>query len=124
MDQVDNTQLISLYEGATCIKRITYTDDSGNPVDLSGCTIRFDVTMDWPETAIVSLSTSTGGVTIDDPANGIATVTISPSDTLGKVAYGTDQDDRATGWWEIEVVDLVGAISKQEGPFTIYRVIR
>lgn len=72
-----------MYRGDDKIYELTVTDkQTGNPVDITGCTITMTLREDWDE-AIFLQKTNGAGVTLTDPTNGIAEITIDAADTSG-----------------------------------------
>lgn len=77
---------ITLTKGETKNLQITVTDGDGAAVDLTGSTIDFAVRTSHADTTdLIALTGTEGGgagdVTWDNPAGGIATLNIEPSDT-------------------------------------------
>lgn len=63
---------------------VTITAQDGAPVNITGGTVRMTVKYDVGDadaSAVFSLSSSTTGITLTDPANGVATVNIPASAT-------------------------------------------
>jgi len=61
---------------------VTITDETGTAVDLTGATLDYQLSDNsTDETALLSLSTSTSGITVTSAADGEATITLSNTDT-------------------------------------------
>lgn len=58
-------------QGATWTLTIVYEDPSGNPIDLSGNTGRMQLRSKFDSSAVLTLSTSNGGMTITGPTGTI-----------------------------------------------------
>lgn len=67
---------------ATYSHTITWTDVSGNGINLSNCTadMMLKITQGVPD-VLFELSTANGRIVITDPINGVIQLTISSSDT-------------------------------------------
>lgn len=111
---------LSMAWGSTYAFTITVTQN-GAPLNLTGKTLKFMVKYrfeDDDSKALISLSTS-AGIVLTDPTNGIATATIGPSATAGLdpgINYNLEQDVRLIDGSNVYTV---------EGPdtFTITRVV-
>lgn len=56
---------LTIYQGATFRKRLTWTAPGGTPVDLTGCTARMQVRAEvGSPTVLLSLTTVNGGITL------------------------------------------------------------
>lgn len=76
--------------GDEAVWLVTVTDSAGVPVNITGCTMRFTAKLrpgDADAAAILS-KTVGGGITLSDPTNGVATVTLTDTDTTSKLAPG------------------------------------
>jgi len=66
---------MTLKRGDDWVLSVALTDNNGDPVSLSGCSVRMDVRAGYDSaTATLSASTSGGEITIDDPASGVFVV--------------------------------------------------
>jgi hypothetical protein len=59
----------------------TVKDANGDALDLSGGSAEYQISKRGDETALVSLSTSTSGVTLTDAANGELEIDLADTDT-------------------------------------------
>lgn len=69
---------------------VTVTDQAGTPINITGATSRFTGKLratDVDAAAIFSKTTG-AGITLTDPTNGVASVTLSDTDTTTKLAPG------------------------------------
>ena len=72
--------VVRLVRGQTKVLRITVKERTGAPANLAGATIYFTA-RETPTSEVLICKTNGDGVTIDDPANGIATITLNSEDT-------------------------------------------
>lgn len=59
-------------QGATWTVNIVYTDYNGDPVNLTGYTARMQLREKFTSTAVLTLTTSNGGLTLTPLTGGIA----------------------------------------------------
>ena len=78
-----NVQEFKMFKGDHKTFELQVKDQDGNPIDLSGATIRMTVKKHaTDETAVISkTSNNASEISITDPANGIAEIYLVPSDT-------------------------------------------
>lgn len=80
---------------------------SGNPVNLTGATLRFTAKLDKADpdadAVIAKVSTDSSQIEITDAVNGLATVHILPADTF-------DLEDVSVLFYDAQVVDGTGAV--------------
>ncbi len=92
---------ITMYQGATFNYRLTW-NLNGSPVDLTGYTARLQVRRSHrAPTALLSLTTETGGITLGDAAGTIdlvASATVSAGVLAGDHVY------------DLELVDAGGVV--------------
>ena len=62
---------------------VAVLNPNGTPANLTGKRVLWAAKRHPSETAVVSKSSTAGGITVTDAANGLATVTILPADTSG-----------------------------------------
>ncbi len=79
-------QNLEMYKGDSKLLVITSTDDSNNPLDLSGCTLNYVIYRTTPSTIVVT-KTTTSGIAITDPTGGIFEITLYPADTEGLLGF-------------------------------------
>lgn len=100
-----------IVQGDTLNLRITYKDPLGNPINLSGYSVIFQV-KDQPGGNVVCATAQLGnGITVDIP-NGIIDVHLTSAQTkkftVPKAAYqlqvdpGSDATTIAIGWFEVQ----------------------
>lgn len=70
------SQNFSMYAGDTKQVVVTVKKDDGSALDLTGATVR------WGFDTVVK--TTSSGIVLTTPLSGIFTITISPTDTVGK----------------------------------------
>jgi len=109
---------ITIYQGATYFRRYTWkTGDPAAPVDLTGASIRMQVrTHKESATALLSVSTDAGGITITDAANGEFAVRVE--------AIDTDDLEFPKGVYDIEIEMPDGTVNRLvEGAVTLSRQV-
>jgi len=92
-------------KGATFKRTITYKDGTDTPVDLFGASIRMQIRDNYTsETAAISIDTSSGGISIDEPENGIFTIELTPAET--------ESLDFRQGVYDIEIEYTEGTVER------------
>lgn len=70
--------------------QVTWTLDSV-PVNLTGYTLKSDFRLDNTSPVVVSLSTTSGGISLTSPASGVFTMSMTPNQTatlpLGSLVF-------------------------------------
>lgn len=95
---------LTIYQGATFRKRLTWLDPSKAPIDLTGCTARMQVRAEIESAdALLELTTENGGIAIDGPA-GLLTLHIAPVATAA-IAW-------QSGVWDLEVAHPNGDVTR------------
>lgn len=73
---------IVIEQGATFHRRITYTDDADNPIDLTDWTARMQVRENFStDPALAEWTTETNGLDITDPVNGVIEILIEADES-------------------------------------------
>lgn len=73
---------ISIPQATDLDIKVTITDETSSAVNLTGATLDYQLSdSSTDEAALLSLSTSTTGITVTDAAAGKATITLSNTDT-------------------------------------------
>lgn len=67
-------------QGATFIQEFVWKNSDGTPVDITGSSARMKIRKFKTDEVLVSLTSPSGGITLDAP-NGRITITISATDT-------------------------------------------
>lgn len=98
---------LTIYHGKVHVFKMTFTDKDGEPIKLTGKTVRFmgkKKEADADDLAVLSKSTEVdpGGITITDADGGLAEMEVLPEDTAFL-------DDKALKLvYHVEVVDVLG----------------
>lgn len=88
---------ITIEAGATFTLSLTYVDDTGAPVDLTGYTARMQLRAAIGDTTpVIELSTSNGRISIDT-ASGQITLNISATDTGSLTGSGVYDPELVNG---------------------------
>lgn len=92
----------TIYQGDTCTIEVTVTDQvTGATVDMDGAAITWVLSKSPGGDALLTKSTSAGGITVGGTGNSVITVTIDAGDT----------DEFVGGYWhELEVRDSIGQV--------------
>jgi hypothetical protein len=93
--------LLSMTRGDTATFTLTLTDAAGGPLDLTDLDITFTAkrsTYDADADAVLRKTVGSGITVADDPATGVATLTITAADTA-------DLSQSKSLPWDVEVVD-------------------
>jgi len=101
-------------QGATFSHVITYSDELGAAIDLTGWTPRMDVRASKSKTAtlILSLTAANGRITVSDAAAGQITIAV-PSSVTTALTPGLY-------YYDIELEDVGGTIIRLlQGTFTV-----
>lgn len=70
----------TIYQGSTFSRTITYKDNNGDPVDLTGYTARLQVRISYDSDVLLELTTENGGIELGG-ALGTIRLLASASDT-------------------------------------------
>lgn len=73
------SQNIDVYAGDSKLLQVTVTDEAGNALDISGCTIKWAIVRG--RTKMVE-KISPNNITLDDPSNGVYSIKVVPNDTV------------------------------------------
>ena len=96
---------LTIYQGATFRKRLTWRTPSKVPIDLTGCTARMQVREDYGSPLpLLELTTENGGVTIDPVETGVLHLYLSDADTSACLWDG--------GVFDIEIVHPSGDVTR------------
>lgn len=69
-------------QGSTYTVQMVYLDPNGNPIDLTGCTAKMQLRLQYGDpTAALTLTTGGGGIVIDGPT-GTINITATDEQTL------------------------------------------
>lgn len=72
---------LNCWQGSTFERKVYFTDENGDPLDLSGRSFRLQVRVDYDDAeTIFDLSSPSSGLTVD-AVNGILTITITAAQT-------------------------------------------
>ncbi len=90
------TYNFTIYQGATFTYTLTWKDDAGTPIDITGFTavLQFRESRD-ASTTFLTLSTAAGGITLGGAA-GTITLAISATDTTAITVTGGVYDLKLT----------------------------
>lgn len=94
-------QNASLYAGDNAILNYAITDESGNPLDLSGSTLTYTISARDGFPALVTKTTGSG-IVVTDAVGGLLAVSLSSSDTTAL---------QGMLWQQLVMTDSVGEIS-------------
>jgi hypothetical protein len=96
--------VLTINQGDTVTLTIAVVSPTNQPVDLTGSTLEFAVKAHASDaTAIISKSSTTGGITIAPGTGGTATVSIVPADT--------EPGPTGAFVWELEGTDSGGNVT-------------
>ena len=96
---------LTIYQGATFRKRLTWRTPSKAPIDLTGCTARMQVREDYESPLpLLEMTTENGGITIDPVEMGVLHLYISDADTAACLWGG--------GVYDVEVVHPGGDVTR------------
>lgn len=87
-----NTYDLVASQGATFDVDISWTDASGNAIDLTGYTGQMKVKKNYGATEIIELTSANGRIVISAPTSGVVKLLISSTDTAS-LANGTYKYD-------------------------------
>ena len=106
---------ITLEQGATFRKRLTWTDKTGAAIDLTGCTAHMQIRLQPHEAvALADLTTSNGGITITGSA-GVVDLLLTATQTAS-LKFDVAQYDLVVFMTDGSVVRLVeGAVTLSRG---------
>lgn len=91
-------------QGATLLKTVTWKDDNGTPINLTGCTARLQARSSTSSpTVLIDLTTENGGIVIT-PLTGTLTLNMTATQTAA-LAF-----KRAK--YDLEVVDAAGFVTR------------
>ena len=95
---------LTIYQGATFRKRLTWRTPSKAPIDLTGCTARMQVRAEIESsTVLLELTTENSGIAIDGP-QGALTLHAPPAATAAIAWQG--------GVWDLEVAHPNGDVTR------------
>jgi hypothetical protein len=105
------TAHLSMVRGDSKLYKVTVKDSDGVVVNILGYTASFTVRSNPLDAVAIISKTTSSGITLTDPANGIMQIALANTDTeidVGKYAY------------DIEVVDLLSRhITVLKGNFSV-----
>jgi hypothetical protein len=87
-----NTRLVpawnaAIKQGATWTHTLRFRDESGAPIDITGCAIRWAMRPTFDSnTLTASMSTTDGRIVLDEPTNGVWTFTLPAAVTAALTA--------------------------------------
>lgn len=97
--------------GDDVVLEITATDSDGDAVDITACTINFEMQRNVTDSEVVISKSTVDGITITDGTNGVMQVVLTNTDTA---------DLSGTYYYEIKVTDLSGYIRHyRESDYTL-----
>lgn len=104
------TQDIQIYQGASFVLPFTLTDTDGDPVSLTGATIRGKVKNDVDDAAAIVSFTGT----VTDGANGEGEITLTGAETAAIVLPASAAKKRPLTryLWDCEILYSDGFISR------------
>ena len=107
---------LTIEQGATLSRVLTYKDSAGSSINLTGFTARMSLRTDIEDSsAILSLTTENGRIALGGGA-GTITLTVSASDTAALTA--------GNGVYDLEIVSSGGVVTRLiEGSYTISREV-
>lgn len=76
---------LELIEGTTFGFELTWSDDAGVPIDVTGCAARFVICPAASSAPLAQCSTEDGGIILGGPRGTVA-VTLAPSKTANKAS--------------------------------------
>jgi len=89
MSRTPASYSLTVVRGATWEDDFTYTNPDGSPFDLSGYQARMQVRtlagqfgMTEADTLVLELSTTGGNLVIDDPLDGVVSITVPAAETV------------------------------------------
>lgn len=95
---------ITIEQGADFFINLTYKDDTGSPIDLTGYSARMQVREDYSSaTALVDATTGNGDITLGG-VSGSIDIHI-PASVTGALNFDT-------GKYDIEIVDASGVVTR------------
>jgi hypothetical protein len=92
---------ITIRQGDDVSRTLTITDDAGDAINITGCTLTFNLRL--PGAAALAI-TPAPTLALTDAANGVATLVLTDTQTAALTA-------RKTYTYEISVSDATGLIS-------------
>jgi hypothetical protein len=95
--------LIEMYKGDTKKLRFFIHDENGVAVDLTGSSIKWEMSRKASSVTLISKATGGGGIDFTNPAGGFFIVTLDPSDTSELKAR--------TYYHEAEMIDGSGIVA-------------
>lgn len=102
-------------QGATHSFTLTYTDSAGDPIDLSGHTVKMEVRKGFKDSALAFTLANGSGVDMTNAATGVLLVTMSAAQT------GALEDDVYR--YDLEVT-LSGVVTRLvQGEITVNREV-
>ena len=104
--------IVDVKNGADWFLYLNFQESDGTPTNLANCTMKMQVKADYATAAVATLSTATGGITINSAANGTATATLTAAQTANITAGNYIYDLKLTN--SAGVADF-----EVEGGFTV-----
>lgn len=119
---------ITMVQGKTVEIHFEMKDELGQPLDMTGYDLRFQVRPSYDSTSTwLNGTTANGMIDWVSQAAGKFRLYIQPTDTnSGKIRYTKDEPDSVTGYYEVEIdsnTTFPGTYAPWYGSFTILREI-
>ena len=110
---------ITIEKGATFNRIITYKDENGDAIDLTGFTAAMDIrAMKTTDTTLIQLTTENGRIALGDAAGTITlTILATDTETLG------DSEGVTVGFYDLELITGSTVIRLLEGEVQISKEV-
>ena len=95
-------QNATVFAGDDAILNVAITDENGVALDLTGCTLEWAMAPFGGATALTTKTVANGGITVDAPGTGVASIFLTHTDTAGL---------SGKMWHQLVVTDGDGMIS-------------
>jgi len=73
--------LTDIEQGANWSLYVSFEESDGTATNLANCTLKMWIAANYTATPVANLSTTTGGITITDAANGTAAIGLTSAQT-------------------------------------------
>lgn len=97
-----NNQNAVVYAGDNAALNYAITDETNNPLNLTGASLTYTISVVDGSAAIITKSTSGGGVTITNAPGGLLTVFLTAADTINQ---------QGELWQQLVMTDTNGVVS-------------
>lgn len=78
--------LTDIEQGANWSLYLSFEESDGTATNLTGCTLKMWIAANYSAAPVANLSTSSGGITITNAANGTATISLTAAQTSNLTA--------------------------------------